>query len=550
MSSATSFREFPEKEQLQDLQAALVRTLAKTVPLLKSQLELLDDVDISESQPSSSNSVKLGRSDNGSLLYSLATRVEDLDACYLQNKLKGLDFDKFLAKMQRIGNVDIRDGLIFTRTGARKTDIRTSGIRRLSFAATTFNDTSAFINKNKLLEMTDLQYLFYLNAYYVPYLGLSEGRSMYQTFFGVAVSNLLEGDDLQSPAGFGFHVLQEAIYPIQMVTEYTVSLIECILEIVTVINTRIRTSATSIEQRLDLSMLKDPALEHILECFNSGDKVYASFKKRKILSAIRETDAVSPKSDRSPERMSLPRVGSGNEVNLREREKQVINWRSKIRDYHQALLSAVDAYKIQCEVFLEQLQELKKTAAGFRQIIVHETPAGLRDGSDTTSDDHEAETKMSENQTFETQTPEDRETEKRMTKIEAYLADAFVYVTHFQSFLDALSTPDGVYMKFYASGAAFLDLLHELEEKYPIRYGNVLAPRSKRAGIRNSSDRYGRKSSNSSPRSGANSDNETLSPRSGSGEDNSLRKTPEIEPALKSGETKSMFSRVLGSVFK
>lgn len=540
MSNATSFREFPEKDQLQNLQASLVRTLAKTVPLLKSQLELLDDVDISESQPLSSNSVKLGRSDNGSLFYSLATRVEDLDACYLQNKLKGLDFDKFLAKMQRIGNVDIRDGLIFTRTGARKTDIRTSGIRRLSFAATTFNDTSAFLNKNKLLEMTDLQYLFYLNAYYVPYLGLSEGRSMYQTFFGVAVSNLLEGDDLHSPAGFGFHVLQEAIYPIQMVTEYTVSLIECILEIVTVINTRIRTSSTSIEQRLDLTVLKDPALEHILECFNSEHKVYASFKKRKILSAIRETDAVSPKSDCSPEKRDQLLTSSGNEINLREREKQSINWRSKIRDYHQALLSAVDAYKVQCEVFLEQLHELKKTAAGFRQVIVHEPPAGLRDGSDTTSDDHEAEL----------QTPQIQETEKRMTKIEAYLADAFVYVTHFQSFLDALSAPEGVYMKFYDSGAAFLVLLHELEEKYPIRYGNILAPRSKRAGIKNSSDRHRRTGSNASPRSGANSDAETLSPRPGSGEDNSIRKTPDIELALKSGEPKSMFSRVLGSVFK
>ena len=146
--------------------------------------------------------------------------------------------------------------------------------RRLSFVSTKYADTDEFITKSKLKEMSDLEYLFMLNAYRLPYCEKNDGRSMYESFFDQFIRLLVREDEFKDDDGFRYMVLQECVFIIHIFTEFTVSIIECIIEIVNVINTRIKTLSLNIDMKLNLREISEPIMDYIITCFNDENKIY------------------------------------------------------------------------------------------------------------------------------------------------------------------------------------------------------------------------------------------------------------------------------------
>lgn len=406
LSIATS-SEFPEQQELRDSFRRLNANLNNVLPVMLTKLELLDQLD-------------LGTGHNNSLLFDIVNQLKSLDQTYLSSKWKSCNQSALTAKLIKLGEVDIQDGLVFSKRGARKTEIMTSKMtnmeapRRMSFAATKYRDASDIFHILSLETMTDLQWIFYLNAYYLPYCGLTEGRSMYEHMISTLMKDLTMDERYQTRQAVVFKVLQETICPLHIMVEFTVSLVECVLEMITLINGRIKTAPLNIGQNLDLPDFNHPTWEHLMACFQSNDKIYHSFRKRKLLLSANNGDS--------------SRGGD-------------ISWTSKISDFHEGLLDALDLYDLNCKTFAVTLRGLKIEISDFRQIEVGE---GL----------------------------------VQLSKAEDFVSKILILNIELQNLIEFFR--QGVYEEFYQSSYDILELLEQLQEKYPIVYGGTVTPRTLR----------------------------------------------------------------------
>lgn len=420
------------------------------VPLLKTQLDLLDDVDLGSDNASD---------ENRSFLYSLVKQIEAFDSNFIRSKLseEGM-LEECLNNAQKRGEIDYGDGVIFARRGSRKTEVKkvASPVRRISFAATTFADNHSILHQSTLLEMTDLEYLFYLNGYHVPYSKSKNHRSMYESFISILVQVATEGEPFDSEEAACFQVLQECIFMIHIITEFTVSIIECILEIIRAVNARIKTIGLTIDQKLNLPELQHPTLEHLILCFNDERKIFAQFRKQKITGSQNELDGVTPGEN------SLRFGNSG-----RDALRNSINWSSKINTYNRSLIDAVELYSINCSAFMDKVKALKADIG----------------------------------RKFES------EEGSKSARSEYFLSQVYIYVNELQSFMTTLATRDDLYIRMVDNSLELLDTLQSLENKYPVRYG--LTPRKRGSPLN--------RSRNSSATSSPRSDTEAETPRSGRG---------------------------------
>ncbi len=184
--------------------------------------------------------------------------------------------------------------------------------------------------------MSDLDFLMSLNGYHLPFYEKStKERSMYEYFHASFLDQLIGKmhDKLDQPnakndvgcAEFGYIILQECIFQIHMITEYWVTIIECIIEIITIINKQID------------SVKKDSAAVFVLKkILSDPNKVFHEFKSYKLLKTVSEDD-------------------SNASVQLSESDLQY----AKIERYSEALTEAIVLYKINCTVFLQKIDQLK-----------------------------------------------------------------------------------------------------------------------------------------------------------------------------------------------
>jgi hypothetical protein len=431
--SITTSQDVSEEADLREVYRNVVSSLNDVLPILVTKLELLDQLD-------------LGSGQNNSLLFDIVNQIKSLDQLYLSGKWKVADKTALSERLEKTGEVEISNGIIITkRGGGRKQETpversRTDAMpRRNSFAATKYRDSMDLFHVSTLETMTDLKWIFYLNAYYLPYCGLIEGRSYLEGFFSSIIKELTFDERHQTRQAAIFRVLQETIYPLHIMVEFMVSLVECILEMITVIGIRVKTAGLNIDKKLDLPELRHPTWEHLVKCFQSPDKIYPAFRKRKLLPSEQRGD------------------NSNN-----------VNWTSRIADYNEALLDALDLYDLNCKTFAVTLCGLKIEVGDFRQIEVGVGLAQLQNAEDV-------------------------------------VGKIMILNMELQGLIDFFR--QGIYQDFYQSGYELLEMLGQLQEKYPTKYGGVPAtPRSLRPG--NGRKHSASNSATSSPRG-----SDTESPR-------------------------------------
>ncbi len=443
-NSITTSQDFSEETDLRELYRNVGSSLNDVLPILVTKLELLDQLD-------------LGSGQNNSLLFDIVNQIKSLDQLYLAGKWKSADRNSVLERLEKSGEVEVASGIVTTKRGGgrkQETPVERSKSnampRRNSFAATKYRDSMDLFHVSTLETMTDLKWIFYLNAYYLPYCGLVEGRSYLEGFFSSIIKELTFDERHQTRQAAVFRVLQETIYPLHIMVEFMVSLVECILEMITVISIRVKTAALNIDQKLDLPELQHPTWEHLVKCFQSSDKIYSAFRKRKLLPS-------EQRGDRSNN----------------------VNWSTRIADYNEALLDALDLYDLNCKTFAVTLCGLKIEMGDFRQI---EIGVGLT----------------------------------QLQNAEDVVGKITILNMELQGLIDFFR--QGIYKEFYQSGYELLEMLGQLQEKYPTKYGGVPAtPRSLRPV--SSRAKSASNSTTSSPRGSDAESPRISSPRMGSSRD-------------------------------
>lgn len=403
-----SFNLDDELKKVSNFYELLSGAFINTVPILKYQLDLVDDVDISSE-----------RDANKSFLYYLVKQIEKLDSKYLISKIREDNLDELLDRDSVKREINIKENVILTKRGACTTnleDIKT--IRRLSFGACMFNDSETILRKNKILDIKDdLTYLFTLNGYELPYSWSKIGRSMYEPFFSSLINEALLDDNFKTLDGFTYNVLQECVYMLHLMTEFTVSIVECIMEIICMINNRIKTVSLVIDLKFNLKELFHPTFEHLLDCFRDERTVFYGFRKRKITGSKSELDRIREELNGNIDNQLI---------------KNSINWSSKISDYNQSLIDAFQLYKNNCNTFSIKINELRETSKIF-------------DG-------------------------------EKANIVQLFLSGCFIYVNELYLFIKNLEQRESYYESLYNNGWNFLRTLEILERQYPIKYG--ITPRS------------------------------------------------------------------------
>lgn len=305
--------------------------LSEFCPFIKNQLDIIDNVDsdVADAKPT--------------LLQELIVTIQSLDCNFVGGVIQDHpeEFQETLDTIVENKEATIKDGLIFmTRSAKKPSNGHIEGLkqRRQSFFNTKFSDGHRLLRVNDIKTMTDLQFLFSLNGYYLPYCDCSKDRSMYEGFFSSFLRILIDksGVDINDKHGtqsaYTYLILQECIPFLNIATELCINFVECLLEIITVINTRIKTAHLSINKKINLRTVDIPLLNHIITEFGNPQKLFNLFKSHKLTSSVNN------------ERGAL---------------KESVDWTSKVDGYTEALRGALDIYIMNCDSYLARIKEFK-----------------------------------------------------------------------------------------------------------------------------------------------------------------------------------------------
>lgn len=238
------------------------------------------------------------------------------------------DSDDGKQKKDSIGNKQKKDSFSGLRRNSFKakkssTDVITRP-RRASFFGTDFADKDIVLRVEKLKTWTDLDFLFKLNGYHLPFCGSSTGRSMYEHFSGLFIKKITanesrENFNFDTDEGkkfYRFHILESIIFTIHTTTEQCMSIIECIIDVIMLINMRIKTLKLN-NGSLPISEVKHDMLDHLITCFNEKSKIYGDFKTNRI---------IKTQSDRTDLSNS-------------------VSWESRLLSFSSALDDAIELYE-------------------------------------------------------------------------------------------------------------------------------------------------------------------------------------------------------------
>lgn len=400
-------------------QERYLQATGKLSSYLMMQLDFMDITDLSSST-TFVGELKL------SFLAKTVEKIKDIDGNFVQSIMSDEPekVENILQQLVQGKEIEIRDGIIFSKRGAPKnlpyvkeeTRSRRSSIssikesRRISFASTKFFDGDLFLTVSRLQKMSDLDFLMSLNGYHLPfYEDSTSERSMYEYFFSSFLDNLIgklhvknENGDVLSCQEYGYLVLQECIFQIHMVTEFWISTIECILEIVSIINVRIE--LTKRGSGVSLTSLK--------EAFCDDNKIFNDFKSRKLLKSVVEDDQWKDRTK-----------------SLGAKDSSL----QKIEKYSEALYDALKLYAMNCSAFLTKLSELRDI--GKKQLDAWEILGDL-------------------------QSPRQWEQDQYI-RLVSFINDVIIYIGQFESFLKDVENDEGFYETTLSCGLSFLKELEE-----------------------------------------------------------------------------------------
>lgn len=418
MKPLLHFEDLEFLTRLQDAHENYNLSLSSFAPLLKEKLELLD-------------------SDNGdgiSLYTTLIDNLKRLDGTYIQNLIKDdlpafrLIFTKLVManEIQLDGNqiIVIRGTLRIIRQDSRpsltnhsNTTKPTERPRRISFAALKVYDGDKIITIDDLLRMTDLKYLFSLNAYHLPGCDSTKERGIYEHFFDNFLKLITQGDrSSETIDAYVFLILQETILILHTVVELFVNVIECLLEMVTFIQLRIKTASSMTALKISLREPSNPVLAFIMVNFNDPERAFVDFATRKLI--------------KTQSRRQEEFKGSSNGINLDS------DWTNKLSGYVSTLTDAIEIYDQQCDECLENLKRLKDRGA-----------VSLFDR-------------------------QDEATALKLDLTRSYCNNIMVFIGEFKSLLKQLR--DGpLYHDFLEHSFTLLKSIDEIEMLHPVKYGGM-----------------------------------------------------------------------------
>jgi hypothetical protein len=248
--------------------------------------------------------------------------------------------------------IELRDSFIFIKRGGAKINknlqlVDTERRRRQSFASAGFADQEVLLRLESIREMSDLNFIFSLNGYHLPYCESSRQRSMYEWFFSAFLREIHH----RFPEPSIFKILQESVMTIYVVSELCVDLLECLFETLNMVRTKLREidlnsssdSDKPMTPRSPRRIFDDTLFEHLQRCFHDSEKVFSKFRTRKLLNSI---------------------LGEKDET-----------WLNKFDNYREALLEAVEIHKLTCEACKKSIQgffnnSLKPEAIAFCNDII------------------------------------------------------------------------------------------------------------------------------------------------------------------------------------
>lgn len=203
---------------------------SQLLTFIERELETFDTLDINTKS-----------SDNHSFLFSLVSKLKALDKSHIVTYLKSNRdaYSQILVDPKLKPEADIMNGRIFAKRGAPKKtqDDRGERRRRQSFAAVSYGNLEMILTTESILSMSDLNIIFSLNAFFLPYCDSDKQRTMYEHFFDVFLKVVNE----KHPESSGFHLMQESIMIIQKISEAWMNSIEVILEMINLGYIRIKT---------------------------------------------------------------------------------------------------------------------------------------------------------------------------------------------------------------------------------------------------------------------------------------------------------------------
>jgi len=217
---------------------------------------------------------------NAAFLFSLISKLKALDVSGVSTFLRSHQnvYVEILRDPRVKNEANVIEGRVFTKRGAPKKpqDDRLERRRRQSFAATAYADGEIILSTEGIKSMSDLNFLFSLNAFFLPYCDSSKQRTMYEHFFDVFLKLVHE----KQPATPSFRLLQESIMIIQKISEAWMNSIEVLLEMLSIGFTRIKTHEAMMTPSLKSSFNSETQdgtarrLSEVLKVITSQDKVY------------------------------------------------------------------------------------------------------------------------------------------------------------------------------------------------------------------------------------------------------------------------------------
>lgn len=300
----TRLDSYPIYDQFADL-------VYRFLPQIQIQMELLDQIETSPN--------------NASLLYKIVQQIQGFHSIYLQSSLKTIDLKAILFQIAKANEIELKDDIILSKKGGLKTEIKQ---RRMSFAAMKYADADRLLTIDLLREMTDLDVLCSLNGYRLPYYNEKEGRGMYESFFDQYLKEILKITPNNEERKI-FLLFQDVIYIVHIFTEFLISLLEVIFEILNLIKTRIKGAELTIDLKLNFKEIQSIQLENLTSCFQDPEKVFLTFRTRKLIRSISDVEL-------------------GN-----------VSWITKLESYDHALKDSLDLYKMNCNTFTNKINQLK-----------------------------------------------------------------------------------------------------------------------------------------------------------------------------------------------
>lgn len=222
---------------------------------------------------------------NDSYLFQLIAKLKELDESTVKVALSKNPEIFLRPEIQREAN--IRDGRIFTKRGSPKksVDENVERRRRQSFAATNYSDVEIILTTEGVKEMTDLNMLFSMNAFFLPYCESKRQRSMYEHFFNTLVEEAQKLDGTKT----SFMILQDSIMIIQSVSEAWMNNIELILNLIQLAYLRIKTHNGVMRSTASCSMLHEEqssgndTLVELTKLLQSETKIFKMIGTGKLL---------------------------------------------------------------------------------------------------------------------------------------------------------------------------------------------------------------------------------------------------------------------------